>query len=226
MTAPYFTYQHGQPLAGGCTNDTSSISGMAFYEGGDYPDEYDGALFFSDYSRGCIIVMFPGSSGLPATNMVERFVTDAAPVNLEIGPDGDLFYVDIIAGTVERVRFTEGPGNNPPTAEATADPEFGPAPLTVQFDGSGSTDPDGDALTYAWDLNGDGLFDTGDGPDRGLVAPASRTPRLGSAPSNFGFATPPRHRTSTRSPLTSATRRRQPPSHRRRRGPNSPSARR
>ncbi len=52
VTAPYFTYQHGQPLAGGCTNSTSSISGMAFYEGGDYPDDYDGALFFSDYSRG------------------------------------------------------------------------------------------------------------------------------------------------------------------------------
>ena len=127
VTAPYFTYQHGQPLAGGCTNDTSSISGMAFYEGGDYPDEYDGALFFSDYSRGCIFAMLAGSGGLPTT--VQQFVTDAAPVNLEIGPDGDLFYVDIVAGTVERVRFTEGPGNNPPTAEAIADPDFGPAPL-------------------------------------------------------------------------------------------------
>ncbi len=62
-------------------------------------------------------------------------------------------------------------GTTPPTAEAFADPDFGPAPLTVQFDGSGSTDPDGDTLTYTWDLNGDGLFNTSDGPERLLVDP-------------------------------------------------------
>jgi glucose/arabinose dehydrogenase len=177
VTAPYFSYRHGDPVAGGCANSTSSISGLAFYEGGDYPDEYDGALFFADYSRGCIFAMLPGSGGLPSA--VQQFVTDAAPVNLEIGPDGDLFYVDIVAGTVERVRFTDGPGNNPPTAEAVAEPDFGPAPLTVQFDGSGSSDPDGDTLAYAWDLNGDGQVNTGDGPERFLVDPTFTYPTAG-----------------------------------------------
>jgi PKD repeat protein len=33
--------------------------------------------------------------------------------------------------------------------------------LTVAFDGTGSSDADGDALTYAWDLDGDGAFDDG-----------------------------------------------------------------
>jgi PKD repeat protein len=41
---------------------------------------------------------------------------------------------------------------------ATATPTSGPAPLTVQFNGSGSSDPDGDALSYSWDLNGDGAY--------------------------------------------------------------------
>jgi hypothetical protein len=33
------------------------------------------------------------------------------------------------------------------------------APLSVNFTGAGSSDPDGDPLTFAWDLDGDGQFD-------------------------------------------------------------------
>jgi len=46
--------------------------------------------------------------------------------------------------------------NNPPVASLTASPSSGTAPLTVQFDASGSNDPDGDSITqYAFDF-GDG----------------------------------------------------------------------
>lgn len=45
--------------------------------------------------------------------------------------------------------------NRDPIASFTLTPTSGPAPLAVQVDGSSSVDPDGDALTYAWDF-GDG----------------------------------------------------------------------
>ena len=80
----------------------------------------------------------------------------AQPVDLQVGPGGDLFYVSF-SGTVRRIRYFNQ--NQPPIAVVSANTTSGAAPLTVTFDGSGSSDPDGDALAYAWDLDGDGAFD-------------------------------------------------------------------
>jgi len=48
--------------------------------------------------------------------------------------------------------------NHRPTAAITAEKASGPVPFKAQLDGSGSTDPDGDPLTYSWDLDQDGKF--------------------------------------------------------------------
>ncbi len=50
---------------------------------------------------------------------------------------------------------TPPPSNQPPLAVASANPESGDAPLTVQFSSQGSQDPDGTIVAYAWDF-GDG----------------------------------------------------------------------
>ncbi len=47
-----------------------------------------------------------------------------------------------------------------PTAAILANPTSGAAPLTVNFDGSGSSDPDGSISSYSWDF-GDGNSTTG-----------------------------------------------------------------
>jgi parallel beta-helix repeat protein len=52
-----------------------------------------------------------------------------------------------------------GPQNQPPVAVASANPEGGPAPLTVQFSSGGSYDPDGTIVGYAWNF-GDGNTST------------------------------------------------------------------
>jgi len=85
----------------------------------------------------------------------------AAPVDVVIGPNGDLFYVDLVGGTIRRVSWISG--NQPPTADINATPTSGSAPLHVNFSGTGSSDPEGLALTYAWDLDGDGQYDDATG---------------------------------------------------------------
>jgi PKD repeat protein len=52
------------------------------------------------------------------------------------------------------------PGNVAPTAAFTATPTSGNAPLTVNFSGSGSTDPDGSITNWAWNF-GDGSSGSG-----------------------------------------------------------------
>ena len=104
-----------------------------------------------------------GTNGLPDPALTRTFVAGAAnPIDLEIGPGRDLFYVDLRGGTIRRIRFTSP--NQPPSALIVANPTSGPVPLTVTFAGTFSSDPDGDMLTYAWDLDGDGAFDDSTAP--------------------------------------------------------------
>ncbi len=50
--------------------------------------------------------------------------------------------------------------NEPPTADIATDTTSGSAPLEVQFDATGSSDPDGTIVSYEWDF-GDGETKTG-----------------------------------------------------------------
>jgi glucose/arabinose dehydrogenase len=170
VVAPYYTYNHSACVVNytGCHTGGSSITGIAFYQGGSYPTQYNGALFFADHSRNEIWAMLP-TNGLPDPTKLLSFVgVDAAggaaghPVDLKIGPGGDLFYVDMDGGTVHRITYTAA--NQPPTAVIAANPTNGPVPLTVSFDATGSTDPEGKSLTYSWDVNGDGVFGDATGP--------------------------------------------------------------
>ncbi len=145
----------------GCGTQSQAISGLEFYEGGAFPPSYEGALFFADYGRGCIWTLKAGEDGIPDPDRARPFAVDASvPVDLELGPDGALYYVDFWAGAVHRILYT---GGAQPTARISASHRFGPLPLRVRLDGSRSAHPGEARLRYAWDLDGDGRFDEAKG---------------------------------------------------------------
>jgi glucose/arabinose dehydrogenase len=143
---PDYYYAHGSGAA---------VVGGPTYTGGPFPDDYDGDLFFGDYVQGFIKRAEFDSAGKIAST--KDFASNWFGVDLELR-NGDLYYVNFGdgsngSGNVKRISYA--PNNRTPVPVASATPTFGPAPLQVSFKGSGSTDPDGDALTYEWDF-GDG----------------------------------------------------------------------
>jgi glucose/arabinose dehydrogenase len=178
VRAPFFAYPHpftpgydGHLFPGDACNPSagSSVAGLFFYDptGVDpsaaLPDKYDGALFFTDASRGCIWTMEEGADGQPDPSTIENFLvhdtgdTLFTPVEIVQGPDGALYVPNFYFDEIWQIRYF--PGNQAPTLDLDVDKTYGELPLKVKFDASGSTDPDpGDHLQYAWDLNGDGEF--------------------------------------------------------------------
>lgn len=201
---PYFSYRNrdGGLMTPGenCLEGTSSISGIAFVpSSSDYPAEYKDSLYFNDYARGCIWRLGKLPNGDPNPGSITPFVEAApVPVGIEIGPGGDLYYVDLGivdglpspgAGAIHRVVYT--PANQAPVATLTASAPYGAGLLTVDFDASGSTDADGDPLTYQWSLDGDGLFDDGGGTTRTKVyaSAGARTVQVKVSDGNGGNST-------------------------------------
>ena len=142
VTAPLYTYNHSAKVSTeSCPTGGSSLSGMEFYDGGTFPSQYNGALFFADYSRSCIWVMFPGADGVPDPATRQPFVTDAGgPVDLQVGPGGDLFYVDAEQRhDPADPRDLEQPRADRPTPARR--PRAAPTPLQVSFNASTSSRP-------------------------------------------------------------------------------------
>jgi glucose/arabinose dehydrogenase len=151
MTNPIFDYQHGS-----APNNCNAISGGAFVPNGLWPAEYEGTYLFGDYVCGRIFKLAAdGAGGYTRTD----FITNVgAVIALRFGPyaGGQALYYTTFGGggQVRRVTYS-GSGNRSPNASVSANPTAGAAPLAVSFNGSASSDPDGDVLTYDWDF-GDG----------------------------------------------------------------------
>jgi PKD repeat protein/glucose/arabinose dehydrogenase len=156
-------------LSGNC------VGAASFYEGSTYPAQYRGACFFADYERNWIKAARVDAQD----NLIEvlDFATDAeGPVDLVADPaSGDLHYVSIRRNQIWRIRYD--PSNRPPVASGSASPASGTAPLAVQFSSAGSSDPDGDPLSWRWSF-GDGTSSTAANPSHTYLSSGSYTVAL------------------------------------------------
>lgn len=148
MVAPIHEYDH---------SSCSSITGGAFVPAGVWPADYDGAYLYADYVCGKIFTLKQQASSYVAAEFATNMGVNSA-TSLVFGPyNGSqaLYYTTYASGgQIRRISASAGQ-NRAPTAVLSAAPQFGAAPLTVAFSAAGSTDPDGDALSYDWDF-GDG----------------------------------------------------------------------
>lgn len=146
---PIYWYPH--QFGTNNTNDASIVAGPV-YRGNAYPASYKGKMFVSDYVQGFLRLIDPTA----ASNSHTTFSTaNGTVIDMDVGPDGKLYFITINSPTLYRLDYNAGNANTPPAAQATADKTMGTPPLTVNFSSAGSSDPEGQPLSYNWAF-GDG----------------------------------------------------------------------
>jgi cytochrome c len=156
-----------------------------------WPAYFDGVPLFYEWTRdyikefrlddaGNLAEIRPAGGAFPGVSLLgtlgpangdQRTLDNG--MDLEFGPEGALYGLEYGDGffsenpDAQLARFDYiGPGgNHAPRVEVSATPTSGLALLTVSFSSAGTTDPDGDALSYAWYLdNNDDIDSTAPNP--------------------------------------------------------------
>ena len=154
----YAAGTHTQSLYAYSHPPGAAVVGGVFYQGVNYPPSFQNAFYYGDYVRNLISSLRVDSNNNLIPGSVTDVILDAdGPVDLEIGPEGNVYYLSILTGQVRRIRYETG--NRPPVANATASPTVGLPPLSVQFSSEGSFDPDLQTISFQWAF-GDGATST------------------------------------------------------------------
>ncbi|MDZ4719464.1 MAG: PQQ-dependent sugar dehydrogenase [Roseiflexaceae bacterium] len=156
---PIHMYHHNDGAIDPDTVGCGSITGGAFVPAGAWPAAYTGKYLFADYVCGKIFMI---DANAPAISDRTIFANDEPStsiksiVDITFGPAPNgtaLYFASINTSGIFRISLSNG-SNRAPTAAMSANPLFGSRAVT--FDGTASSDLDGDSLTYLWSFgNGD-----------------------------------------------------------------------
>ena len=168
--SPLITWDHS---AG-----TAAAVGGTFTGTNGYSSKYQNTYFYADYALNTISVLKVDSSNNVVPDSQQIFTTAAdGPVDLETGPEGDVYYLAINAGELRHIRYVGE--NRPPVAAGTVTPNAGAAPLNVSFSSAGSGDPDtGQSITYDWDFGDGSTHSTAPNPSHQYTSNGNYTAML------------------------------------------------
>ena len=151
--------------------ESDTFSGFAnlggtFYMGDKFPDDYREPMYVLDYSGWIKRFYYDENQEL---TRIEPFAENAGRIlHLGVNPnDGCLYYFRNQQDNMYKICYG---GNPPPVAVAEANVYYGASPLTVDFDGSASYDPNGLPMSFSWNFD-DGTVVEGINPTHEFVAP-------------------------------------------------------
>lgn len=122
--------------------------GGQFYQGDNFPAEYQNRYFVGDFNGWLNILDF---DSLGRVTKMEPFHDGVGSiVHLDVHPtNGCLYYVKYKDKELHKICYGVDPA---PIINLNVDRNFGSSPLTVQFDASNSKDPEGQPITFHWDF--------------------------------------------------------------------------
>jgi glucose/arabinose dehydrogenase len=86
----------------------ASVTGGTFYTGDAWPSEFRGAYIFADWQQSWMRYLTLRSDNAHTATTKDFAAEAAGPVELEFGPDGNLYYVSLNLGQIRRITYRGG----------------------------------------------------------------------------------------------------------------------